>query len=116
MYLQQVGRLIYAADSFDFDDRLLAHLNVVFMNKLRRRESFMFNISRSEGVGPRSLWMHPSIPVVFHFYGSRQPSLNRHWVEALLREANSANGLTLVEEPAQVEVAIDRRTSNPLTG
>jgi hypothetical protein len=96
-----VGKLIYNAQgsSFDIEDRALAHLRIVFMNKLRRGESFMFQYTAGDGSGSRSLWLHPSIPLVFHFYGSRQPALNRRWVDALMLEASSPNGLTLTNEP-----------------
>lgn len=94
-----MGRLLYGSDgqSFDIDDRALAHLRVVFMNKLRRSEPFLFN--HFEVSGSRSLWVHPAVPIVFHFYGSRPPAMNRAWVEALMREANGPIGLTLVPEP-----------------
>jgi hypothetical protein len=79
------------------DDRVLAHLRVVFMNKLRRAEPFLFH--HSEHTGMRSLWVHPAVPIVFHFYGSRPPAINRAWVDALMREAGGAQGLRLVPEP-----------------
>jgi hypothetical protein len=96
-----VGKLVYnsAGHSFDIEDRTLSHLRVVFMNKLRRGEPFMFQHVVGDGSGSRSLWIHPSIPLVFHFYGSRQPALNRRWVDDLMHEANSPNGLAVVPEP-----------------
>ena len=38
-----MGRFIYdtMANSVDIDDRTLAHLRIVVMNKLRRSESFL---------------------------------------------------------------------------
>ena len=37
-----MGRLIYRdRATFDIDDRLLAHLRLVIMNKLRRNEGFI---------------------------------------------------------------------------
>lgn len=96
-----MGKLIYNAQghSFDIEDRTLSHLRLVFMNKLRRNESFMFQYAAGDGSGTRSFWVHPSIPLVFHFYGSRQPALNRRWVDQLMLDAGSANGLTLTPEP-----------------
>jgi hypothetical protein len=100
-----VGRLIYegSEQSFDIDDRTLTHLRVVFMNKLRRNESFLFHAPTEPGTGQRSLWIHASLSLVFHFYGSRHPSLNRAWVEALMREADSPAGLRIVPEPGDDE-------------
>ncbi|MFG6402707.1 ATP-dependent DNA ligase [Microbacterium sp. P04] len=96
-----MGKLIYNAQggSFDIEDRPLSHLRVVFMNKLRRGESFMFQHVPGDGSGSRSVWVHPSIPLVFHFYGSRPPVLNRRWVDALMLEASGPNGLGPVAEP-----------------
>jgi hypothetical protein len=96
-----VGKLVYNAlgSSFDIEDRTLSHLRVIFMNKLRRGEPFMFHHNVGDGSGSRSLWIHPSIPLVFHFYGSRAPAMNRRWVDDLMREANGPNGLFIVPEP-----------------
>jgi len=96
-----VGKLIYNAQghSFDIEDRALSHLRIVFMNKLRRNESFMFQFAAGDGSGSRSIWIHPSIPLVFHFYGSRAPALNRRWVDQLMLEAGSPNGLAVTPEP-----------------
>jgi len=102
-----MGRFIYAdpASSFDIDDRLLAHLRIVVMNKLRRNEPFMFHLDRADGLGPKSVWIHPAVPMVFHFYGSRQPAINRAWVEELMAEASGPNGLTLLPEPEAASTA-----------
>lgn len=96
-----MGKLIYNGQghSFDIEDRALSHLRVVFMNKLRRNESFMFQFTAGDGSGTRSIWVHPAVPLVFHFYGSRQPSLNRRWIDQLMLEAGSPNGMALTNEP-----------------
>jgi hypothetical protein len=98
-----MGRFIYdtAANSVDVDDRTLAHLRIVVMNKFRRSESFMFDVEIGDGSGRRSFWMDLSVPVQFHFFGSRQPRINRAWVEELMRAASGPNGLTIVPEPAE---------------
>lgn len=110
MYLLPVGRFIYSdgTSSFDIDDRLLAHLRIVVMNKLRRNEPFMFHLDRTDGLGPKSVWVHPAVPMVFHFFGSRTPAINRAWVEALMSEANGPHGLTLLPEP-ETDAAVTRR-------
>jgi hypothetical protein len=93
--------MVYNAlgQSFDIEDRTLSHLRLVFMNKLRRGEPFMFHHGAGDGSGSRSLWIHPAIPLVFHFYGSRQPAINRRWIEELMSAANGPAGLTIVAEP-----------------
>ena len=59
----------------------------------------MFDVEPGDGSGRRSFWIHPSIPMQFHFFGSRQPHLNRAWVEQLMVAASSPNGLVITPEP-----------------
>ena len=98
-----MGKLIYGPQGaeFEFDDRLLAHLRVVIVMKFRRRESFTFNwrIDSESGGGRMSLWLDPSIPLQFRFFGGREPALNRAWVDALASVAASSAGLIPVPEP-----------------
>lgn len=96
-----VGKLVYntLGHSFDIEDRTLSHLRMVFMNKLRRGEAFMFHFPMGDGSGTRSLWISPSIPLVFHFYGSRPPQLNRRWIDDLMNEASTPQGLSVTVEP-----------------
>ncbi len=103
-----MGKLYYGDDDLgiDMEDRLLAHVKMAIIAKLRRDEKFTFSWQHGvEGGGGRStIWVHPSIPLRFKFDGSRQPVLNRAWVEALLLSANSTGGLQLVPEPAPDQV------------
>jgi len=98
-----MGKLIYGSQDseYEFDDRLLAHLRVVIVTKLRRRESFTFtwDYPASNGSGRMSIWMDPSIPLQFRFFGGREPSLNRAWIEALSAVAASTMGLIPLPEP-----------------
>ena len=61
----------------------------------------------SVGGGRSTIWIHPTIPVQFNFLGSRQPALNRAWLDALIVSANSVDGLRLVEEPAEAPAAAE---------
>lgn len=94
-----MGTLVYGSQgrSFEIEDRLLSHLRLVFMTKLRRGEPFFFH--RSDPSGLYSVWVHPGIPLVFLFTGSRPPTINRMWVEAMLTEAGGAHGLRVMPEP-----------------
>ncbi|MCU1441677.1 MAG: hypothetical protein JWP85_2674 [Rhodoglobus sp.] len=98
-----MGRLVYgpAGSEFEFDDRLLAHLRVVIVTKLRRRESFTltWEVGGSRGGGRVSLWLDPSVSLEFHFLGGREVSLNRAWVDALASVAASSVGLIPLPEP-----------------
>jgi hypothetical protein len=100
----RVGALLYGERQrrFEIDDRTLAHLQLVISAKLRRRESFFFSVRDDDGAGGRiSIWMSPMVPLHFKYYGSRQPGINRRWIEMLHDAANSAAGLIVLEEPAE---------------
>jgi hypothetical protein len=100
-----MGKFIYeGAIKADFDDRLLAHLQIVIGSKLRRGESFHFSWrdDPSIGDGRTTVWVHSQASLVYKFYGGRQPQLNRSWVDALAYTANSLTGLHVVPEPADV--------------
>ena len=99
-----MGALLYGDRQrrFEIDDRTLAHLQLVISAKLRRRESFFFSVREEDGSAGRvSIWMSPMVALQFKYYGTRQPVINRRWVEALHEAANSSAGLILLEEPAE---------------
>lgn len=85
----------------DFDDRLLAHLQIVIGAKLRRHESFYFSWKDDArvGNGRTTIWLHPAIPLVYKYFGSRMPAINRAWIDELAISANSPGGLQIVREP-----------------
>ena len=96
-----MGTLTYDSKlSADFDDRTLAHLQIVVGAKLRRNEAFYFSWKddASIGNGRTVIWMHPTIPVSFKFFGSRPPAINREWIDELMLLANTPSGLYLVPE------------------
>jgi len=116
-----MGLLTYDGIEVEFDDRLLAHLHVVIVQKLRRGESFCFTWrdDLAVGGGRSSLWLHPSIPLHFKFYGSRSPVLNRAWLATLTLSSNSSQGLIVTPEsesedtqpPVQSAMASSRASS-----
>lgn len=102
-----MGKFIYDSSvKVDFEDRLLAHLQIVIGAKIRRGESFHFSWKDdpSIGDGRTMVWVHPRVSLVYKFYGSRQPAINRSWIEALTYTANSPTGLYAVPEPAEGSV------------
>jgi len=98
-----VGKFIYGTPSIsvEFDDRVLAHLKVVILAKLRRQESFTFSweYTSAQGSGHSSIWLHPAIPLQFDFYGKKDPTLNRLWLEEMVQLANTPAGLRIIPEP-----------------
>jgi hypothetical protein len=96
-----VGTLTYDSKvTASIDDRILAHLQIVMMAKLRRGESFAFTWSeKSNGLGRTTIWVHSAISLTFQYYGGKSPMINSAWVQALVRSSNSVSGLEIVPEP-----------------
>jgi hypothetical protein len=108
-----MGKLVYdSSTAIEFDDRLLAHLQLVIGAKLRRNESFFLSWKDEQdaGGGRSVIWLHPALPIRFKYVGSRMPLINRNWIDALTVAANSAGGLMPVTEPP----APGRPDSEPL--
>lgn len=98
----QMGKLVYdRAVSVDFDDRVLAHVQIVIGMKLRRGESFYFSWKddASVGDGRTAIWLHPAASLLYKYYGSRNPAINPAWIHALELTANTNTGLQIVAEP-----------------
>lgn len=84
-----------------FDDRILAHVQTVVWAKLRRGEQFSFTWSEParNGSGRTSVWISPNISLTFEYFGGKTPRINRAWIAALTKSANSPGGLHIVPEP-----------------
>ncbi len=99
-----MGHLLYGrpAEEIEIDDRTLAHLKIAMLAKLRRGESFAFSfeIDVANGSGRSTIWINPAIPLQFRFLGSRQPAINRAWLEELVVSSNSVDGLRMLAEPS----------------
>lgn len=98
-----MGRLLYGnlQTSIRFDDRLLAHLQIVIGAKLRRREGFFISWMDAPGVGGgrSSVWLDSSIPLRFTFTNNARHTINRVWIDELAASANTAQGLRVTPEP-----------------
>lgn len=100
-----MGKFVYeGAVKTEIEDRALTHLQLVITAKLRRGEPFTFTWKEdlSVGGGRTGVWLHSGSSLVFKYNGSRQPSINREWIEALAFTASSPSGLYLVPEPADI--------------
>jgi len=92
-----MGTLSYGSVSIEFDDRVLTHLQIVIVNKLRKRESFAMSWRDSNAVGDgrSAIWIDPTIPLYFKFDGSRVPEIDRAWIAQLAASADSSTGLVV---------------------
>jgi hypothetical protein len=95
-----VGVMLYDGATIEFDDRTLAHLHVVIINRLRRSEglSMSWVDSVASGGGRSSIWLSPHVPVYFKFDGGRAPAIDPQWIELLTRSAASSTGLIVMDE------------------
>ncbi|MDN4613258.1 ATP-dependent DNA ligase [Leifsonia sp. F6_8S_P_1B] len=102
-----MGTLTYDSTAIAFDDRLLLHLQIVIVNKLRRRESFAMSWrdAAETGDGRSAIWIDPSIPLFFKYDGSRVPTINREWLALLAESAGSSTGLIVCAEDGSPERA-----------
>lgn len=110
-----MGYLVYGskAERIHMDDRVLAHLRAVILAKFRRNEAFAINVDydRASGSGYTTLWLAPTIDLALKFEGSRRPVLNRTWIDELMREANSPDGLYITQEPDETSQPVTRPDS-----
>jgi hypothetical protein len=100
-----------AGHPIEFDDRTLAHLQVVIGSKLRVHQSFFFSwLETVDGGGGRgSIWIDGSIPLAFTYSTAQRFPINRDWLEVLMTSANSSTGLQLIPEPQE-----QRQTVEPI--
>jgi hypothetical protein len=96
-----VGTLHYGspAAEFSIDDRTLAHLELVIVAKLRRKEGLAFAITDEKTQVRQALWLSPAATVRFEYEGP-MPEINRTWLQELAEAANSPTGLRILEEPS----------------
>lgn len=111
-----MGTLTYDSIVIQFEDRLLAHLQIIIVNKLRRRESFAMSWrdSTEVGDGRSTIWLDPSIPIYFKFDGSRVPAINKDWLDRLAESASSSQGLVVMGEDGELDERPGRL--GPVTG
>lgn len=104
-----MGYLIYDSTArITFEDRVLAHLEVVIINKLRRKESFAMSWREAQegGDGRSTIWLDVALPLRFRYEGSRAPHLSREWIERLAESASSSTGLIVVGEDGEPVVGL----------
>ena len=87
------------AATFELDDRVLAHLELVMMAKLRRQESFSFALAEDDGSRRQAMWISPLVALRFS-YVAPMPEINKKWLQDLVDTANSPGGLRVVPEPS----------------
>jgi hypothetical protein len=90
-----MGTLKYDGVTVHFEDRLLAHIQLVVAQKLRRQEAFLMTWQEADDLegGRTGIWLHPAVLLTFHFGSNENPRIDRAWLEKLMASANSPMGL-----------------------
>jgi hypothetical protein len=99
--MRDMGVLVYGGHQrIEFDDRLLAHLQIVIGAKLRRHEGLFLSWREESnaGGGRVTVWVDPSQPLMFRYEDPVPPMINRDWLEALTLASNSPRGVVVTEE------------------
>ena len=95
-----MGFLVYDdTHAVHLEDRTLAHLQIVVIDKLRRKEKFALNLVDNRSFV--TMWLNACTPLMFVYEGNRQPHINVAWVELLAGEASLTGVLELLPEPAE---------------
>lgn len=91
-----MGQLSYAGESqtVEVDDRVLSHLRLVTVTKLRRGEAFPLTLRVSD-TRTETLWMHAAIPVRFRV--DEEVELQRPLLVKMMAAASGAGGLDLTD-------------------
>lgn len=94
-----MGTFNYGSWAVEFEDRLLTHLQIVIVNRLRRGDPLLMSWidSTAIGDGRSSIWLTNAVPMYFKFAGSRVPAIDHAWVSRLDASATSSTGLTVTD-------------------
>jgi hypothetical protein len=106
-----VGTLFYGTSAgIHVDDRTLEHMRLAIAVRLRRGDSFMVSLPIDErGVGSRrTMWVSASVPLQFLSAGSREPVLNRLWIQAM-GESEDATGTLMVMPESEAAAYLERK-------
>lgn len=95
-----MGKLLYGNGTYELDDRVLAHIQMVVGMKLRRSEKFFLSWRNpaAKGSGRQSIWIDNGLHLAFEYGGSSIPAINREWAETLANSASTNFGLQITDE------------------
>jgi hypothetical protein len=100
----QMGFFVYDdVRAIRIDDRVLAHLQVVVIDKLRRQEKFVLNLKNGQALV--TMWLNAYTPMQFVYEGNRPPRINIAWIERLAGEAGLTGVLEMLPEPPEARFA-----------
>ena len=99
-----MGSIMCDGEVVEFDDRVMAHVQIVLVQRFRSNEPVLLSWldPLGQGDGRSSIWLTPNAIVHFKFEGSRSPAINRQWLDALAQAAASGAGLIVTDERGQL--------------
>ena len=111
-----MGSLTYDGLVVQIDDRVLAHLQIVIVKKLRKGDGFVMSWkdAPSVGDGRSAIWLHPTIPIHFKFEGGRVPSINEAWLAELMASADGPRGLIVTQEEGAIPELKNKPAARPV--
>jgi hypothetical protein len=93
-----MGTLKYDGVTTEFDDRALAHIEIVVIRKLRKQESFFLSWHESDDGGRTGIWVHPFAMLTFHSARTDLPEIDKAWIDRLTASANSPAGMFVTDQ------------------
>lgn len=109
-----MGVLVYDGEGFEFEDRVLAHIQAVITVKLRRREPFLLSWTTEHSTPAKhSVWIDNAIPLRYSFSRNSAERLNDAWLELMMEMASRSAGVIVPPEPVEVTSLSKRRQRTP---
>jgi hypothetical protein len=92
-----MGSLLTPNGHFDIDDRVLAHVQIVILDKLRRGEPLLITVQHSSSELERStgVWIGPSVPLVFIIADLNGLVRDRELLARLVQQSHSLDGIVV---------------------
>lgn len=109
-----MGTMHYDGATVRFDDRTLAHLQIVLVHHLRQGRSLMLNWldSLDDGDGRSAVWIASELPVRFDFDGVHLPEIDPAWLRRLAASADQAAGLVVQDAAGRPMRALHSSMAN----
>ena len=92
-----MGVLHYGSHECEFDDELLAHLQLVILKKISANEPFIISwrAGKESGTNRQAILIDTGIPIRFEYCTDDLPTINNEWVVSLAVDANRPEGLSI---------------------
>jgi hypothetical protein len=92
-----MGTLEYGPDQFEFDDDILAHVQLTVASKLRRGERFFMSwrLATFQGSGRHALWIDSGVPLRIRFNEADPQPIDQDRLNRLLATSLLPTGMNI---------------------